>query len=431
MRREPQRHRTSPIADRNQRDSRAILDRVTIEGTPTRRATTAWVIYDLANTIFALGVVGLYFPEWLTTSGLPDSSLAVTAAAAGLIVIFAAPWVGAITDVRGGRIRILTMSTVVAVAATSLLTRGPDVVTFLILGVALVAVNIGSVVYDALLPFVSTRENRGRVSGNGVGVGYIGSFIGVGIGVLSLEILDLGYASTFTMLAAGFLLFALPAFRYIHDPRPTAGGRPTPALSSVVGDLVKSWRRAARWPNVIRFLIGRFLYTDAINTLIGGFLTIYAIQEIGLEPSGSRTLLALAIAFAIVGGIGGGWAVQRFGSKRVLRWALVGWVAAIVTGVTAAVTGLVALAWLIGAVGGTALGATWASDRVTMLEVSPPEHLGEFYGLYATVGRFATILGPLVWALIVDVLDLGRSVAMLVLAASILAGWFTIGRVEL
>jgi UMF1 family MFS transporter len=269
------------------------------------------------------------------------------------------------------------------------------------------------------------------VSGNGVGVGYVGSFIGVGIGILSLEILEFGYASTFTMLAVGFLVFALPAFRYITEPRPAASDRPAPALTSVVGDLARSWRRAAQWPNVIRFLIGRFLYTDAINTLIGGFLTIYAIQEIGLDPSGSRSLLALAIAFAIVGGLGGGRAVERFGSKRVLRWALAGWVAAILTGVAAAVTGLVALAWLISAVGGTALGATWASDRVTMLEVSPPQHLGEFYGLYATVGRFATILGPLVWALIVDVLDLGRSAAMLVLASSILAGWFMIGRVRI
>ncbi len=404
---------------------------MTIEATPTRRATVAWVVYDLANTIFALGVVGLYFPEWLTTSGLADSNLAVTAAAAGVVVIFVAPWVGAVTDVRGGRVRILAVSTVAAVAATSLLTRGPDLLTFVVLGLALISVNIGSVVYDALLPFVSTRENRGRVSGNGVGVGYVGSFIGVGIGVLSLEVLELDYAATFTMLAAGFLLFAIPAFRYIAEPPPSTGDRPTPALTSVVGDLARSWRRAAQWPDVIRFLIGRFLYTDAINTLIGGFLTIYAIQEIGLDPSGSRTLLALAIAFAIVGGLGGGRAVERFGSKRVLRWALAGWVTAIITGVLAAITGLVALAWLIGAIGGTSLGATWASDRVTMLEVSPPQHLGEFYGLYATVGRFATILGPLVWALIVDVLDLGRSTAMLVLAGSILAGWFMIGRVRI
>jgi UMF1 family MFS transporter len=63
-----------------------------------------------------------------------------------------------------------------------------------------------------------------------------------------------------------------------------------------------------------------------------------------------------------------------------------------------------------------------------MARISPPEQLGEFYGLYATVGRFATILGPLVWGLMVTVLGLSRSFAMgalivfLVVGRVILAG---------
>jgi UMF1 family MFS transporter len=85
---------------------------------------------------------------------------------------------------------------------------------------------------------------------------------------------------------------------------------------------------------------------------------------------------------------------------------------------------------VIGPVGGLALGATWSADRVVMLRVSPPRHLGEFYGLYATVGRFATILGPLVWALIVDVAGLSRNVAMAALGLFVLAGWLVLGRVD-
>ncbi len=408
----------------------AILSPVTAQPRDIpRSATTAWVVYDLANTIFALGVVGLYFPEWLTSRDLPDSALAVTAALAGILVVFLAPWFGAVTDARGGRITILKWSTAIAIVATATLTRGSDAVTFLLLGVALVSVNVGSVVYDALLPMVSTLENRGRISGRGVGIGYLGSFIGLGIGILGLEVLDLGYANTFLALAVGFLLFAIPAFVKIPDPPPSML-RPAPPIRRIVIDLISSWRRASEWPNVIRFLLSRFLYTDAINTLIGGFLTIFAIEEIGLDPAGSRALLGAAIAFAIVGGIGGGHAVERYGSKRVLRWALLGWFAAILIGVSAAVADLPILAWLIGPLGGIALGSTWSADRVTMIEVSPPQHLGEFYGLYATVGRFATILGPLAWALIVDVLGLGRNAAMLVLGGFILAGWVAVGTVD-
>ena len=47
-----------------------------------------------------------------------------------------------------------------------------------------------------------------------------------------------------------------------------------------------------------------------------------------------------------------------------------------------------------------------------MTRLSPQKHLGEFYGLYSTIGRFATILGPLLWGFIVDGLYLGRNVAM-------------------
>ncbi|MEX1003869.1 MAG: MFS transporter [Acidimicrobiia bacterium] len=388
------------------------------------------MVYDLANTIFALGVVGLYLPDWLTSRDLPDSTLAITQSVAGVCVIFLAPWIGSRSDVTGRRMPTLLVTTLVAVAATAGLAWGPVAITFVLLGIALVAVNTGSVVYDALLPVVATADKQGRVSGLGVGIGYVGSFIGVGLGALTLDVLDAGYGVTFVALAAGFLVFSLPTFALVREPTVAPPGVPPPPLRSVISGLVGSWRRAREHPDVMRFLIARFLYTDAINTLIGGFLTIFAIEELGLDRQGSQTLLLIAITTAIVGGIGGGRLVERIGPVRALRSALVLWVAAILLGVFASVTARPELAAGIGALGGLALGATWAADRVVMIRVSPPQHLGEFYGLYATVGRFATILGPLVWALIVDGLDWGRNTAMLALAAFVAAGWHLSGRVK-
>lgn len=397
---------------------------------PSRRSTAAWIVYDLANTIFALGVVGLYIPDWLTTEGLSDSRLAVVEAGAGIVVIFAAPWVGARSDHRGSRLPALVSTTLLAIAATSLLAAGPPALTLAALGIALIGVNTGSVVYDALLPDVSTPATQGRVSGLGVAAGYIGSFIGLGIGTLSLVVLHWSHATTFRLLAVAFLAFALPTFLLVEEPVRTPGHGPAPGLRTVVPGLVAAWREAGRHRGMVRFLVGRFLYTDAINTLVGGFLAIFAVTELGLDLVGSRNLLGIATAFAILGGLTAGRLVERFGPRRVLQGMLIGWLGAFALGIAAAATDTPGMAWAVGAVGGIALGGTWTADRVLMVRVSPPDRLGEMYGLYATVGRFATVLGPLVWALVVDGLRLGRVAAMAALSLFVLAGLIVVSPID-
>jgi UMF1 family MFS transporter len=260
-------------------------------------------------------------------------------------------------------------------------------------------------------------------------VGYLGSFVGLGLGLLALDVLGWDYAGVFGLLAAAFLVFALPAFLFIEE-RPRRADEPVPSIGEIAARLVRSWQKARRYEDVVPFLVGRFLYTDAINTLIGGFLAIFVLDELELDRGFFTALMGVAITAAVIGGLGSGPLIERYGPLRVLRVVLLAWVAAIAAGVVAAVTGAVVFAWVIGPVGGLALGATWSADRVVMLRVSPPRHLGEFYGLYATVGRFATILGPLVWALIVDVAGLSRNVAMAALGLFVLAGWLVLGRVD-
>jgi MFS transporter, UMF1 family len=396
---------------------------------PARRSVWSWVVYDLANTIFALGVVGLYLPDWLISVGRPDRDLAAVQIAAAVVVIFLAPWAGARTDASGIRLPALRITTLVAVAATFFLGTGPEILTLALLWVAIVGVNTGSVVYDALLVDVSTPRTRGWVSGLGVGVGYVGSFVGLGIGLLVFDVLGWGYEGTFRVMALGFLVFALPAFFFV-DEIPREKPDPKPKLSDVARRVVGAWRTARNYDGVIRFLVGRFFYTDAINTLLAGFLAIYVIDELGMDRTDFTFILGIAIATAIVGGLVAGRLLERVGPIRMLRFVLVVWIVGMAAAVAAGVTGATQLAWLIGPVGGIALGATWTADRVVMTRISPPRHLGEFYGLYATVGRFATIIGPLVWALIVDVLGLGRNAAMAALAGFIALASIVLRKVD-
>ena len=61
----------------------------------------------------------------------------------------------------------------------------------------------------------------------------------------------------------------------------------------------------------------------------------------------------------------------------------------VVGGISLGVAGTVGLAMflLAGAILGSGLGGVQVSDRVLMVRLSPPEKLGEFFGLYGLVGQ--------------------------------------------
>ena len=393
---------------------------VDVDWHPPKSSTAAWVMYDLANTIFALGVGALYFASWITERDVPDIALSITVSAAMIVVIVAGPLLGARSDHRGHRMPYLMRFTVLAVIPTFFLATVGVLPSLVLFALALIAVNLGSVMYDALLPDVSTEANRGYVSGLGVGVGYLGSFIALGVGIVALD--RWGYPTVFRAIAVLFLVFSIPAFVLVRErPRAKRSG-PEPRLRDSVQRLVASWRLASQYEGVTRFLIGRFLYTDAINTLIAGFLTIFVIEELSFTDSEVELLLGLAIVTAIAGGLLGGVVVDRLGARRTLHLAIELWIIAMILGIVAATYDLRGLAWGLGAAGGFALGATWSADRVYMARISPPRHLGEFYGLYATVGRFATVLGPLVGGVTVDLFDLPRTAALGALVAFLVVG---------
>jgi UMF1 family MFS transporter len=197
-----------------------------------------------------------------------------------------------------------------------------------------------------------------------------------------------------------------------------------------VGFLVASWKRASGYPHLVRFLVSRFLYTDALNTLLAGFLALFALNELDLSPSVVNEVLLVAIGAAIPGGLAAGNLMGRFGPLRVLRTALFLAMIGIGLAVLAGVADQPDLLWAAGPLGGAAIAATWSADRVIMARLSPPRYLGEFYGLYATVGRFAAILGPLMWGLVADVLDFGQNAAMGALIGFVVAGLIGLRHVE-
>jgi UMF1 family MFS transporter len=374
-----------------------------------RRAVVSWVLYDLANTIFSMGVVSLYFSFYVRDEVGVDRADAVygviTAVSMGAIFLLS-PLLGAMTDRARRRMPFLVWSTLVCCACTALLARGPFALTAVLFIVANAAYQAGLQFYDALLPEVTTEENRGRIGGIGVGVGYFGSYLAVGLGFFFGADQR---ALLFTIIAALFLAFAVPCFLFVRErgnpnPRPVFGWR---VIKASTAETLDALRNSHRYPGLLRFLVGRVFYTDAINTVIAymSLYTVNAAVATGLtaEAGESRAQLVLmsAISFAIAGGFVWGWVTDRIGPRRALRLVLMLWIA---TFAIAASVGLLALpiGWLflVGAMAGIALGGVWAADRPFMLRLTPPDRVGEFYGLYGMVGRFSAVTGPLIWSAI-------------------------------
>ena len=371
----------------------------------------SWLLFDLANTVYAFVIPGLYFSIWLVSEqGWTDQSLGFAISGAMVIVALTGPWVGARSDGAQGKKLILLITTLLCVISTFLLGTFTIHVSVFLFILSLIGFNLGSVVYDALLISVSTEKNRGRISGLGVAFGYIGSLIGFGVATI-LQNQGLGYVEIFRSVALLFLFFSLPAFFYIKEKKLT-DIKSEVKISDSLMIVIQSWKHSRKYKGLTRFLIGRFFYADAINTLISGLLAVYLVEEAGLTPEDSQVILAIAIVVSIIGGYTFGRAADTYGPRILTLISIVCWMISLSLAIIATEFDQIWLIYVTGVLGGFNMGGIFAVDRVFMTRLSPAKNLGEFYGLYSTVGRFATILGPLLWGFIVNTLNLGRNPAM-------------------
>lgn len=406
----------------------------------TKPAVVGWVLYDLANTIFSMGVVSLYFSLWVRDqvgAERADTTYGIITGVSMAVIFFVSPLLGAMTDRAPRRMPFLVTSTTLCVLFTALLARfgfWPTVLCFL---VANVAYQAGTQFYDAMLPEVSTEENRGRIGGIGVGIGYLGSYIAVALG------LTLGTDNKpllFLAIAAAFILFSIPCFTLVRER-----GNPRPRridwamVRDSTSQTLRTLRSGQQYPGLVRFLVGRVFYTDSINTVISvmALYTVNVAVSTGLtEEQGqhrSQLIMLFAITFAVAGGFVWGWLTDRLGPKRTLNLVLLAWMAVFAFAGAIGIFGLpLWCLFVVAASAGFSLGGVWAADRPYMLRLTPPARVGEFYGLYGMVGRFSAITGPMLWAastyITIRLMHLaprvGQGISVIVLMLMILLSWF-------
>lgn len=359
----------------------------------SRLAVFSWALYDFANTIFSLNIISLYFALWVTVDhGAEDILYSIAFSGSMLFNALTAPVLGATSDRWGRRLPFLFFFTLICVVFTALIGRAGGLSGGLVVfAVANYAFQAGLIYYDALLATVSDEKTRGRVSGLGVAMGYVGAILGI---LMVKPFVDQGgRGSAFLPTAVLFLLFALPCFLFVREGKGNTSPWRWQHLREGYSQLLTTWQNARQYSNLLRFIAARLLYVDAVNTVIA-FMSVYATKVIGFSDSQVQRLLITSTTCAVVGSFGYGFLVERLGPKKTLSVVLVQWV---VVFSVAAASFHQGVFYAIGALAGLSLGATWTCDRVFLTRLAPPEYLGQFFGLYALTGRLAAVVGPMIW----------------------------------
>jgi UMF1 family MFS transporter len=268
--------------------------------------------------------------------------------------------------------------------------------------------------------FVFVKENEQDSFWSGLMV--IFSFLSILIFVLLDN--SLRFVLPFAAIACGFAYFYTPSTPLFRD------GSIVKAVSGTLKQLRKTISMVNDFPGLGRFLVGRMFYTDAANTATA-FAAIYVSEEFGMTTADIAKYVLIGILSSIVSGFLWGYLVDIVGPKITLNIVLWIWFATFSLLISTVWLGLPAwLIWGAPFLAGVALGGLWCADRPYMLVLTPPRYIGQFYGLYSMVGRFATIIGPLSWAIIVDELGLGRPAAITFLLFVMIIGYIILQGVD-
>ena len=361
---------------------------------PDKRAIVSWAFYDFANTIFSMNVISLYFALWVTVDhGGQDIFYSIALSGSMLAVAISAPVFGTISDQTGRRRLPLIFLTIISVLATALIGEASQLwMGLLLFVIANYCYQSALVFYNGMLPSVALQSNVGVVSGYGVAFGYMGSIAGLLLVEPFVE--DGGRSAAFLPTAALFLIFAIPCFLFVKDPNPK------PLYINVVQSfliLKKTITNSSDNHVLLKFFIVHFLILDVVNTIIA-FMSVYANKVIGFDGQQITNFLIISTIFAMLGSLVIGWLVKHRGTIFSYSFVLWLWLVALTLIV---ISPGETLFWVVGPLAGVGMGGVWVTSRAIVVELSPPEKIGEFFGIYSLAGKMASVVGPLLWGSVV------------------------------
>ena len=385
------------------------------------REVIAWGSYDLANTIFSALFVTFFFPFYIKNFLHGDEfQIGLVFGASMLLVAFAAPVLGAISDRTKRRMPFIAFFTIVCCIFT-LLTAFAGLYPALLFGlIANFCYHAALAMYHAILPRISTKGNIGTVSGIGVAMGYIGTIVSLIVAYPILRVIGwetlAGTKAMLLLTAVLFSVFSLAIFFLIKEKRYAKPHLIKEHVVSSLKDVKNTFAKLKAQKGLMPFLLSLIFYNDAINAVII-FLFLFGREVIGLSVQKFFFVYAVFAAAAAIGSFFSGKIVDKIGSKKVLISAGFLWILVIV--LLLKIKELTSFA-VIGSIGGVALGMVGTASRPKLIELAPRDKIAEYFGFFELTDKFSGVLGPIIFGYLV--FNYGYDIGLLSLALFFIAG---------
>ena len=367
-----------------------------------------FALYDFANSAFTTIIITFIFATYFAKQIAPNPVLGQsywgwTIGITGFLVAIIGPIIGSFADKKNRIIFFFRCFSLLCILFTSLLwfskpSQSYLLYTLVIVGIANLFYELSLIFYNSLLKDISTDKNLGKSSGFGFALGYIGGIVILLISIkLFIDTNNLPFGlvkeesqnirAIALLVSIWFLIFSIPfLFFVIKESKKKIKKN----ISTNFTDLKK-----LLWDKKIsvlgKFLIARMLYADGLNAIIvmGG---IFAVGVFNLEIKDLLKLSILMNITAFIGALVGGIANDRYGSKIVIIFSLVG---LILSSVAILFTFSVSTFFFLAAINGLFIGPIQSASRVVITSMLNKNNQGKGFGLFATSGKLTSFVGPL------------------------------------
>ncbi|WP_425039948.1 MFS transporter [Primorskyibacter sp. S187A] len=401
--------------------------------TDKRKRIWGWFFFDWAsqpyNTLLVTFIFAPYIKELMEDGAAAQAAWGFGIGLAGLVMAILAPVLGALADTSGHRMRyIWIFSIMYVIGSAALWIAAPGdfnlILVLFFFAVGMIGMEFATIFTNSMLPDLGTKEEIGRISGNGWAFGYVGGLVTLVIMlVFFAESADtgktfVGLAPPFGLDSAAregtrfvgpltalwFIVFMIPFFLWVRDPRPPA--RQPDALKRALKGLGQTLRRLPETPSLLAYLTSSMFYRDALNGMytFGG---IYAAGVLGWSVVNVGIFGILAIITGAIFAWLGGRADSRFGPRPVITASILALTLAAISTVLVSRDTVFGMAvgegsslpdivfYVIGAVIGAAGGTLQSASRTMMVRQADPGRMTEAFGLYALAGKATSFIAPL------------------------------------